>query len=271
MPPLHPWVCLLAALACAHTLEGCKPAASAPVQGSLEYTANAERDYQRALDKYYAHDWEEAISRFTEVKRTWGYSRFARLAELRIADAEFHQKKYPEAVAAYRAFVHDYPNDPEVPYARFQVVKALHDDTQPSFMLAPLEERDLAYVLDAHQSLRAFIDEFPTHARRDEAEFMLRTITGLLARHDLYVARYYLAERRYEAVLARIHHALEAYPASDLTPEALVLEGETRLRMKQPDAARELFETVIQEHPTSAFVVPARNFLEQLGTAIPRP
>ncbi len=235
-----------------------------PPRNSLEYTANARRDYERALDKFFARDWEEAIERFNEVKRSYGYTRYARLAELRIGDAQFHQKAYPEAVATYRAFVHDHPNDPEVPYARFRAAEALYEDAAPSFLLAPLEERDLVNVLDAYQSLRAFRDDYPAYRRRAEVDFMLRAVSGVLARNDLYVARFYLARRRYETVLARIDHALSTYADSDLTPEALVLRGETYLRMRRPAEARAAFESVVRDHSDSAFVIPARAFLERL-------
>ncbi|MBN2195758.1 MAG: tetratricopeptide repeat protein [Polyangiaceae bacterium] len=254
---------LIGAASC---LAGCEKPGT-PARGSLEYTANAKRDYERALDKFFAHDWEEAVERFTEVKRNYGYTRYARLAELRIADCQFHQKDYPEAVTTYRAFVHDHPNDPEVPYARFRAAEALYEDASPALLLAPLEERDLVNVLDAYQTLRAFAGDFPAYERHLEVEFMLRTVTGVLARNDLYVARFYLQRRRYETVLARIDHALTTYGGSDLTPEALVLRGETYLRMRRPEAARKAFETVVHEHADSAFVPAAQRFLDRLGAA----
>jgi len=256
------------ALTLAAALPACEKTAPPP-RDSLEYTTNARRDYERALDKFFARDWEEAIERFNEVKRSYAYTRYARLAELRIGDAQFHQKAYPEAVATYRAFVHDHPNDPEVPYARFRAAEALYEDTSPSFILAPLEERDLVSVLDAYQTLRAFSDDFPAYERRAEVDFMLRSISGILARNDLYVARFYLQRRRYETVLARIDHALSTYPDSDLTPEALVLRGETYLRMRRPAEARAAFEAVVREHSDSAFIIPARQFLDRMGRAAP--
>jgi outer membrane protein assembly factor BamD len=263
-PRRSPLLLLLGALASPLTLAACTKA-EPPPQTTLEYTTNAKRDYDRALEKFFAHDWEEAIEAFNQVKRSYGYTRYARQAELRIGDAQFHQRDYAEAVATYRAFVHDHPNDPDVPYARYRAAEALYRDSSPSFMLAPLEERDLVNVLDAYQTLRAFRDDFPGYEHHGEVDFMLRVVTGVLARNDLYVARFYLARRRYETVLARVEHALNSYPGSDLTPEALVLQGETYLRMRRPEAARASFEKVLADHPDSAFVLPARNFLERMG------
>lgn len=238
-----------------------------PARTALEYTQNAKRDYEKALEKYFDHDWEEAIERFEEVRRTYGYTRYARLAALRIADAKYRQKEYTEAVSAYRDFVHDYPNDPEVPYARYKVAKALFQDTDPQFLLAPLEERDLVNVRDAYDTLREMIDDYPAYERRADLDFMLEVVTGTLARHELYVARYYLKERRYEAAVARVNDALGRYKDSGLEAEALVLLGETYLRMEEPKKARSAFERVVHEYPDTPFVVPARNFLGRMESA----
>ena len=72
--------------------------------------------------------WRESTrQKMSEVKRKYGYSRYARLAELRLADADFQQEKYAEATAGYKSFVHDYPNDPQIPYARYQVTRTQYD------------------------------------------------------------------------------------------------------------------------------------------------
>ncbi len=255
---------LSALLICSVALAACE-SKPPPPKTALEYTQNAKRDYERALEKYFDRDWEEAIERFTDVKRNYGYSRYARLAELRIADAKYRQKEYAEAVSGYRDFVHDHPNDPEVPYARYKITKALYQDTEPQILLAPLEERDLVNVLDAYDTIREMIADYPGYKHRAELDFMLEVVTGMLARHDLYVARFYLREHRYEAVIARIESALTRYENSGLEPEALVLLGETYLRMKKPGKARAAFERVVNEYPATPFIVPAKSFLERMG------
>jgi outer membrane protein assembly factor BamD len=237
-----------------------------PARTAVEYTRNAKRAYDKALEAYFDKDWEHAIELFGEVKRAYGYSRYARLAELRIADAQFRQKKFSDAVSAYKAYVHDYPNDPEVPYARYKIVKSLFDDASESLLLPPLEERDLVNIEEARGTIQDFVADYPADRRLTELEYMLEVVTGLLARHELYVARFYLREQRYDAAVARIDRALAKYPNSGLEAEALVLLGETYLRMKKLDRARLAFEKVVAQYPASPFVIPARRFLEQMGS-----
>lgn len=240
-------------MACGKT----KPAAS-----PLEYAENAKREYERALKSYFDKDWEEAALLFKEVKRKYGYSRYARLADLRLADIEFKQEKYAEAITAYKAFVHDYPNDPDVPYARYRVAKSLFEQSSPSLLLPPLEERDLASVNEAYDVIRAFLSDFPHYKHARELEFMLETVGGLLARHELYVARFYLNKNNFEAAVARCQYALRNFESSGLEAEAMLLLGETYMKMKKRKKARAVLRQMLTLYPDSAFGIPARNFLK---------
>jgi outer membrane protein assembly factor BamD len=253
----------MGALLVAFGLGGCSQSAE-PAKNPLEYTQNAKREYENALESFFDHDWEDCITLMTGVKKTYAYSRYGRLAQLRIADAYFHQEKFPDAITAYKSFVHDYPNDPEANYARFRITQALFEESSEAALLPPLEERDLVNVHEAFKTIRDFLHDYPRDRRRRQLDYMLEYTGGLLTRHELYVARYYLGKDIYPAAVARAEYALEHYPGSGLEPEALVLLGETFLRMHQPDKARAQFARVIREHPDSPFSVSAKNFLARL-------
>jgi outer membrane protein assembly factor BamD len=99
---------------------------------------------------------------------------------------------------------------------------------------------------------------------------MLEVVTGLLVRHELYVARFYLRRDNFEATVARCEYALKNFENSGLEPEALTLLGETYLKMKDLEKARAVLEAVLTKYPESAFTVPAKRFLARLGAAGPR-
>ncbi len=246
----------LGAVACAGTEER--------AESPLEYTENAKTAYEEALDAYFDSDWEDATLLMQEVRRKYAYSRYARLAQLRIADAAFRQGQFPEAITEYKTFVHDYPNDPEVVYARFRIVKAHYEQAGEALLLPPLEERDLAVVVDGHQAARAFLADYPGYKAQREVEHHLEVLTGVLARHEIYVARFYLAEDRFEAAAARAQHALRAFERSGLEPEAMVLLAETYMKMKRRADARVVLSNVLAKYPDSPFIIPAREFLKHL-------
>jgi outer membrane protein assembly factor BamD len=232
--------------------------------GALRYSEDAKKAYEKAMVAFEDHDWEKAKAEFKDVKNKYAYSRWARLAELRIADINARSEHMAEAVQGYRGFVHDHRTDPEVPYARYRICKTLFDQIGEPFLLPPLEERDQAMNVDAYKELKSYVQEYPAGRYGAETAYMLAVVTGRLVRHELYVARYYLRKDAFDAATARIRYALRAYDGSGLEPEAIVLLGETYLKMHKAKEARETFAMVLGKYPASAFSQTAKNFLVEM-------
>jgi outer membrane protein assembly factor BamD len=268
-----------AALACAlaavsPALAGCEVQSNLASNATLTYTEDARAAYNEAMVKFRGKEWEDAKALFTELRKLFAYSRYARLAELRIADIDFAQERYSEAIAGYREFVQSHRTDRDVEYAKYRIAKALFLDIADTLFLPPAEERDQATTLEAYKEVRGFLRDYPKSRYSTDALYMYEVVMQRLVRHELYVARYYLRQDAFEATIARIDFALSTYPRSGLDPEALVLKGETLLKMKKNAEARAVFQKVIDEHGGAhggAFASVARRFLEELGGAAPAP
>jgi len=248
--------------AIALSLAGCdKEAKSA---ASLTYTEDAYAAYNEALEAFEAEDWADARALLQEVKRLFGYSRYAKLAELRIADIDFEQGKYGDAISGYRVYVKSHRGDSNVEYAKYRVSKALFLDINDTILLPSQEERDQANTIDAHRELKSFVRRYPQSRYRVDARYMLEVVTQRLVRHELYVARYYLARDNFIAAVNRCDHALEHYPGSGLDAEAMVLKGETLLKMQKDEQARTVFSRVIEEQG-GPFGRIAKRFLAAMG------
>jgi outer membrane protein assembly factor BamD len=230
---------------------------------TLTYTDDARLAYGEALKAYQNKDWEDAKALFGEVKKLFAYSRYARMAELRLCDIEFETDKLSEAITGYREFIQSHKNDPDLEYARYRITKALFKDIDDTVFLPPQEERDQATAQEAYKEIKSFVRDYPrTRYLKDEL-YMFEVIVGRLVRHELYVARYYLRNEAFPATVARIDYALKTFPGSNLEPEALVLKGETLMKMKRLDEAAEVFETVRKDYG-GPFVVTAGRFLDEV-------
>jgi outer membrane protein assembly factor BamD len=130
--------------------------------------------------------------------------------------------------------------------------------------MPPLEERDLAFVNDALKSISEFQNDYQASPYHRDLAYMKAVVMGLLARHELYVARFYLSESNFGAALARCEYALKTFDKSGLEAEALVLLGEVRMKEKKRGLAKQAFEKVVTDYPASPFVQPARRFLALL-------
>jgi len=210
-------------------------------------------------------DWEEAENRFKKVRSDYGQSPYARLAELRLADIKFERDQLPEAIAAYKSFAQTRRLDPGIPYAQYRICRALFLQINDTIMLPPQEERDLGTTFDAYSELLNFKKQNPNTEWDTEIDYMLLDVTGRLARHELYVARFYLARDNFGAAVARALYALNTYKNSGLEAEALVLLGETYLKMKKVPEAKKAFEQVLKVYPDSPFVIPAQSFINHIA------
>jgi outer membrane protein assembly factor BamD len=256
---LAPVVLLLGAL----SVQGCTVDSTTPSTASLTYTEDAQAAYNEALRAYRNKDWEDARALFQEVKKLFSYSPYARLAELRIADIDFETEKYSDAISGYREFVKSHPMDRDVEYAKYRITKALYRDIEDNILMPPQEERDQATTLEAYREIGRFLEEYPRGRYGEDARYMLRVITGRLVRHELYVARFYLKKDAFQASVARVDYALKNYPKSDLEAEALVLKGETLLKMHKWEEARGVLQSVIEEHG-GPFAHTAKRFLDEI-------
>jgi outer membrane protein assembly factor BamD len=259
---------LLACLASTAPL-GCEGPAS---KTALGYTADAKRAYEAAMEEFTAHNWLEAVNKMREVKRKYSYSRYARLAELRIADADYEQEKFADAIREYRQFVHDHRSDnDEVAYARSRIAQSEYAQITDSVLLAAGEERDQAIVYDAYKELRGFLHDYPESRESPRMRELLAIVTARLVRHELYVARFYLQRDNYDAAVLRIQYALRNFATGtdvgapvgqSLEPEALLLLGQTYLKMHKWADARGAFETITKRFSDSGLIVSARGYLD---------
>jgi outer membrane protein assembly factor BamD len=235
-------------------------------RATLTYTDDARAAYFEAMESFKARSWEDARVLFGEVKKLFAYTRYARLADLRLADIDFEQARYSDAVAGYRDFVQNHRNDRDVEYARYRISKSLFKDIEDSFILPPAEERDQGTTMEAFRDLKNFLSDFPQSRYYPDARYMYEVVLQRLVRHELYLARFYLHIDDFEATIARIDYALTKYPSSGLDAEALVLKGETLLKMKRDADARVVFEKVIAGY-ASPFAEVAKKYLADLGPA----
>jgi outer membrane protein assembly factor BamD len=242
---------------------------------ALGYTEDAKRAYDAAMEEFKAHNWIEAQTLFRELKRKYSYSKWARQAELRIADADVEQEKFSDAIREYKEFVRAHRSDTEdVIYAHSKIAEATYAEIPESFLMPASEERDQAAVVDAYKELKSFLADYPDAKQAKRMRELLANVTGRLVRHELYVARFYLAKDNYDAAVARIQYALRAYGEADtpnltgaepgLKAEALLLLGTTYLKMNKDQDARQAFEAIVHGYAQSPLAAAARNYLEFL-------
>jgi outer membrane protein assembly factor BamD len=177
-------LCLLALSACAGT--------SANIAGTITYAKDAQGNFELGEKALKDHDYQDATAYFQYLRSKFPYSHYAPLAELRMADANFDQEKWVEAVDAYKNFIKDHPTNREVDYAGFRIGLSHYKDIPSDlFFVPPSYEKDQAQITDAQTSLKDFLASYPDSSYVAKAKEMLADVRERLARHELYVAQFY--------------------------------------------------------------------------------
>jgi outer membrane protein assembly factor BamD len=233
----------------------------------LSYTADAKRAYEAAMEQFDAHNWLDAETALREVKRKYSYSKYARLAELRLADADYEQEKYAEAIHAYRDFIHAHRSDAEdIAYARSRIADATFAEIPESALMPAAEERDQGTVLECYKELQSFLADYPEAKETAHVRELLGQVTAHLMRHELYVARFYLNRDNYDAAVLRVTYALREYGdrGTGLEADALLLLGQTYLQMHRWADARRSFQTITRDYGSSPMAAKAAGYLDHL-------
>lgn len=245
---------------------GCASTGASSGRSAMHYSDEAQQAYEDAMTHYRDESWPEALEAMRRVRQEYSSSRWGWLAELRIADIDFKQERYTEALSGFRAWIRYHASQSEATYAHFMIARChvaqLPDDW---FLTPPSYERDLSSAHDAEGALTRFLRDHSDSEHATEARRVLGDVRRMLAQHELYVANFYASRERWTAAVSRLRGLLEGYEGSGVEPRALLALGEILLRTGQQPEARGAFRELIEGHPDSNEVAAARRYLTVAG------
>jgi outer membrane protein assembly factor BamD len=266
LPPGTTAIALALALLAGASSAGCSVASSGG--GSVSYRETARSNYDKGLAELKDENYPEAIKYLSYVKSKFPFSRYATLAELRIADAHFAQDKFLEAIDAYKLFMKFHPTHPEVTngYVAYRIGEGFVQQIPSDwFLVPPSHEKDQGATRDALRELQGFLRLYPQSKYLDKVRALYRSCLRKLADHELYVARFYLENDKPRATILRLETLLSRYPDAGVDPEVMLLLGQTYLKLEQRQKARETFANLIRKYPTDAYSAKAKLYLRFLG------
>jgi outer membrane protein assembly factor BamD len=234
---------------------------------SVEYSVSAQKNYEKGLKELESKDWVAASKYFGFIKSRFPYSKYAVLAELRLADAEFGAEQYLEAIDSYRLFVKFHPTHEMVQngYAQFRIGEAYYQQLPSDFwMFPPSYEKDQSSTEDAANELKSFLDKYPDSPYRAKAKEIVIKVGKRLADHEWYVARYYWDRGKPMATVLRLRRLLERYRGVGYDVDALWLLGRAYVAVSMPDRARGVWKELVEKYPKSSKAGDAREALADL-------
>lgn len=159
-------------------------------------------------------DYREAITEFTNLKNWYPFSKYAILADLKIADSHYHLEEYEEAIAAYGDFENLHPRNEAVPEVIFKTGLCYFDRMDTI-------DRDQTNTLKAISAFERIIRQYPDHELAGKSRENIRECQEMIASHELYVGKFYFKSRHYKAAKARFAEVTASYPDTRAYGEAV--------------------------------------------------
>jgi outer membrane protein assembly factor BamD len=249
------------------------PVACAETQSEellLDYSRSAEQLFDEAMEDFDDEDCVDAEKAMQDVRRLYPYSRFAVLAELRIADCHFIQGNFAEATVAYQQFVKAHPTHEDAHYAAYKRGIAYFEMIPGDWVITPpVHERDQAATRDARSALSHFIRTYPRSEWIERAKETLAEVVDALVRHEMYVAEFYLSRDQKNAAAVRLEVIPKKFPDSSLVPDSMFLQAKVYLEMNRAGDAHRVLREIIQRYPDHHQADRARDYLIHLGETPP--
>ena len=235
--------CLLALLAgCATTVPVNKP---------------VETYFKQGEDLYQKKKYEDAIAQWKRAKESGTISpTLNSMADLRIADAQFENKSYIEAGAAYDSFRKFHPNNPNAPYALFRL--SLCNYNQITGI-----DTDQTPVTNAVATFESFLKHYPASEYAPEVREKLAECVIKQVQYEIYIGRFYLRSGKYKSSAKRLEECLARYPHAPNLDEALLYLERAYFLSGEKEKGRLTFDRLLLRFPTSKHLKEAEDYLKK--------
>jgi outer membrane protein assembly factor BamD len=157
------------------------------------------------MDAYEGGDYSKAIEKFQNLKDYYPFSKYAILAELKIADAHYQRDEYEDAIFAYEDFEQLHPRNEAIPYVIYQIGRCYYDQIDTP-------DRDQTPAQKALETFQRLIKQFPRDQYATRAAGHIKTAQKSLAGHAFSVGVFYYKTKHYKAALNRFMSIVSDYP-----------------------------------------------------------
>lgn len=198
--------------------------------------------------------FEESVAKYTDVKNKHPYSRFATLAELKIADVQFKREAFIEAQYAYQTFKDLHPKHPQIDYVTFRLGLSIFNQLPSS------TDRDLSLATKAILYFDEVLTSYSASQYAKEATEKKNEASHMLADKELYIAHFYFKKKQWGSALGRYENLLKLYGnITEFAPPALYGAAVSAKETGDRDKHSRFVKTLISQFPESSEAAKAKN------------
>ncbi|MDH3309775.1 MAG: outer membrane protein assembly factor BamD [Gammaproteobacteria bacterium] len=218
-----------------------------------------EKFYTEAKKKIEDGDYETGIKYFETLEARYPYGRYAEQTQLEIAYAYYKYEEPALAIAAAERFIRLHPTHPNVDYAYYikGLVNFRGEKNLVNWLLGSkddLADRDPKGALESYNAFNEIVTRFPNSRYAADARQRMAYLFEAQAKYESLVARFYYERSAYVAAVNRAKYALEKYPRTPSTEDALGIMALSYKAMGVDDLATDTLKVLRRNFPDSRYI-----------------
>lgn len=175
---------------------------------------SAQELVQDGIDFFEAGKYKKAIDAFEKLRDWYPFSKYAILAELKIADAYFNLESYADAIFAYEEFEQLHPRNEAVPYVIFRIGRSYFNQIDTI-------DRDQSNATKALETYRRLVQQYPQDVYAGMARSDMLACYQSIAGHEFFIGVFYYRNNNYKAAKVRFTAVVQNFPDVGYHQQAL--------------------------------------------------
>lgn len=220
--------------------------------------ASAETVFDEGMTFFNNKRYVLAIDRFQKIKAEFPFSPQLVPAELKLAEAYYINKQYPEAAAAFKEFQDLHPNNENIPFVLYHLGLVHFEQFTSNDRYQKVTEIAKGYF-------EAVVKNHPNAPYAAPAKEKLAKCLEYLSEYEFNVATFYFNEKKYPAAIDRLEGILRRYRNTPIAVKALYYLGESYRLEKNNVKAALAYEALIQHYPQEPLAKTAQTQLGDLA------
>ena len=165
----------------------------------------AEELIKQGIADFDEGKYQAAIDSFEQLRDWYPFSKYAILAELKVADAYYQMDSYSDAIFAYEEFEQLHPRNEAIPYVIYRIGRCYFNQIDTI-------DRDQSNAVKALETYRRLVQQYPNDAYAAMARSDMLSCYKSLSGHEFYVGVFYYKNKNYKAARERFKAVIEKYP-----------------------------------------------------------
>ncbi len=243
-------LCVLALAGCASNKPDIKPAHT-----ESQRVAAARSLYEKAHKQLINERFKVALQDYNALEDNFPFTRFAVQGQIDSIYAHYRNGDAEVALAEADQFIKEHPTYPQLDYVYY--LKGLVNfrrSADEGHSMLPIDEarRDMNYTRQAFDDFALLIKAFPNSKYDHDARQRMIFLRDRLARHDLYIAGYYMDRGAWIAANRRAQLIIRHFQGTRAVPRALLIMVKSYRKLGLKQSAADSRKMLVANYPAFA-------------------